>query len=222
VEYAKEGTEDMLIRITAHNRGPETARLRLLPTLWFRNTWSWGEEGGKPSLREVAPGIIQASHPELGDYWLHCEGDAELLFTENESNAGRLWGQRTRRRMSRMLSTRTSSEARPQPSTARRRGRRPPPLRARRAGGESRTVGCVWQPPGTKDPFGDFEKIFKSRIADADEFYDRITPKSLTEISAASPAGAGRHAVGQAVLLLRSRALAARAQEPSAARVGAP
>ena len=93
VEYAKEGPEDILIRMTVHNRGPEAARLRLLPTLWFRNTWSWGEDERKPSLREVGPGVMQATHPELGDYWLYCDGAPELLFTENESNAQRLWGQ---------------------------------------------------------------------------------------------------------------------------------
>ena len=93
VEYAKEGPEDVLIRITVHNRGPEAARLRVLPTLWFRNTWSWGEDDRKPSLREVGPGVIQASHHELGEYWLHCDGATELLFTENESNAQRLWSQ---------------------------------------------------------------------------------------------------------------------------------
>src|SRR5881409_3841342 len=59
VEYAKEGPEDILVRITVHNRGPEAARLRVLPTLWFRNTWSWGEDDRKPSLREVRPGVIQ-------------------------------------------------------------------------------------------------------------------------------------------------------------------
>jgi hypothetical protein len=57
VEYAKDGPEDVLVRITVHNRGPEMARLRLLPTLWFRNTWSLGEESPKPSLRHVAPGV---------------------------------------------------------------------------------------------------------------------------------------------------------------------
>ena len=93
VEYAKEGPEDILVRITVHNRGPEAARLRVLPTLWFRNTWSWGEDERKPSLREAGPGVIQATHPELGEYWLHCDGAPELLFTENESNAQRLWGQ---------------------------------------------------------------------------------------------------------------------------------
>ena len=75
VEYAKEGPEDILIRITAHNRGPEAARLRLLPTLWFRNTWSSGADSiQSPRCACGAPGVIQASHPELGDYWLYCDG----------------------------------------------------------------------------------------------------------------------------------------------------
>src|SRR5512139_2944200 len=93
VEYAKEGPEDVLVRITVHNRGPEAARLRVLPTLWYRNTWSWGEDDRKPSLREASPGVIHASHFELGEYWLYCDGRPELLFTENETNASRLWGQ---------------------------------------------------------------------------------------------------------------------------------
>src|SRR5512138_268754 len=71
VEYAKNGPEDVLICITVHNRGPEMARLRVLPTLWFRNTWSWGEDDRKPSLRQTEPGVIQASHHELGDYRLY-------------------------------------------------------------------------------------------------------------------------------------------------------
>ena len=92
LEYAKAGPEDILIRVTVHNRGPEAARLQLLPTFWFRNTWSWKRGSPKPSLREV-DGAIRASHPELGDYMLSCDGAPELLFTENESNFQRLWGQ---------------------------------------------------------------------------------------------------------------------------------
>ncbi len=93
VEYAKGEPEDILVRITVHNRGAQTARLRLLPTLWFRNTWSWGLDDRKPALRAAAPGAVQATHPELGEYWLYCDGDPELLFTENESNSLRLWDQ---------------------------------------------------------------------------------------------------------------------------------
>jgi hypothetical protein len=92
LEYAKAGPDDILIRITVNNRGPEDARLELLPTLWFRNTWSWKADQPKPSLRGTA-GTILASHPQLGDFSLACDGDPELLFTENESNAMRLWDQ---------------------------------------------------------------------------------------------------------------------------------
>src|SRR5581483_9912098 len=88
------GPEDVTIRITVHNRGPEAASLRLLPTLWFRNTWSWGEGGEKPSLRQIGPGIVRALHQELGEYRMYCEGGPELLFTENETNSQRLWNQR--------------------------------------------------------------------------------------------------------------------------------
>ncbi|HEX3472643.1 MAG TPA: glucosidase, partial [Silvibacterium sp.] len=93
VEYAKGHPEDILIRISVHNRGPETAHLHLLPTLWFRNTWSWCHDEPKPVLGQIDENKIHASHPELGEHVLQCDGAPELLFTENESNAGRLWGQ---------------------------------------------------------------------------------------------------------------------------------
>jgi len=76
-----------------YNRGPETATIHVLPTLWFRNTWTWEEDEQKPTLRQADGGAIHASHLKLGDYTLQCEGKPELLFTENESNASRLWGQ---------------------------------------------------------------------------------------------------------------------------------
>jgi hypothetical protein len=93
VEYAKDKPEDVLIRITVHNRGPEAAPLHLLPTLWFRNTWTPGEENHKPILRQVGPNAIAASHEAVGDYTFVCDGDVDLLFTENETNSQRLWGQ---------------------------------------------------------------------------------------------------------------------------------
>ena len=103
MEYAKVDPLDMLIRVSATNRGPEAAPLHLLPTLWFRNTWAWGYDDRRPVLAavetEVGPTVeaqdarlVHAQHPELGDYWLACEGAPDLLFTENESNAQRLWG----------------------------------------------------------------------------------------------------------------------------------
>jgi hypothetical protein len=91
VEYAKGDVEDILIKMTATNRGPETAPLRLLPTVWFRNTWSWAGDEARPDMRQVQGGI-ELDHPTLGKRWLYCEGSPELLFTENETNHKRLFG----------------------------------------------------------------------------------------------------------------------------------
>ena len=98
VEYAKASPTDVLIRITVSNRGPDSATLDLLPTLWFRNTWSWGLAGYRPSLTVLpgAAGLMQilADHESFGRYHLACDGDPELLFTENDTNAERLFGAR--------------------------------------------------------------------------------------------------------------------------------
>jgi hypothetical protein len=91
VEYAKADLEDILIQITVANRSPETARLHLLPTLWFRNTWSWGGNEIRPMLRASA-GAIQINHPKSASRWLYCDGSPDLLFTENDTNANKLFG----------------------------------------------------------------------------------------------------------------------------------
>ena len=100
VEYAKDGPEDILVRITAANRGPEAAELHLLPTLWFRNDWaSWIAESNraskKPNLRQIeaaaGTNAVAATHPLLGEFILSCEGEVPLLFTENETNNERLF-----------------------------------------------------------------------------------------------------------------------------------
>lgn len=96
VEYAKATHEDILIRITAHNRGPDFAELHVLPTIWFRNTWSWTPHATRPSLnRDEDLGdarTIHLGHEQYGSRWLLCEGEPELLFTENDTNTQRLWG----------------------------------------------------------------------------------------------------------------------------------
>ncbi len=97
VEYAKASEEDIVIRISATNRGPDPAPLHLLPTLWFRNTWAWGRDDRRPEMRAVddAPSderVIHTRHWRLGDCWFSCAGSPDLYFTENESNAQRLWG----------------------------------------------------------------------------------------------------------------------------------
>jgi hypothetical protein len=92
VEYAKGAHDDILMLVTAHNRGPDAASLHLLPTLWFRNTWSWGAEVEKPTVTAVDGGPARAVHPELGEWLLHVGASAPLLFCENETNNERLFG----------------------------------------------------------------------------------------------------------------------------------
>ena len=96
VEYAKQSPEDLLIQISVSNRGPEAAKIDVLPTLWFRNTWTWWPGTPKPSLKQVSgqkgAQAVAASHADLGERYLYCEGDAALLFTENETNNERLFG----------------------------------------------------------------------------------------------------------------------------------
>jgi hypothetical protein len=91
VEYAKESPEDILIEITVCNRGPEAAELHLLPTLWFRNEWSWHPTPDRPTLQRVGD-TVKATHPSLGSRYFFCDGDPTLLFTENETNTQRIFG----------------------------------------------------------------------------------------------------------------------------------
>ena len=92
VEHAKADVDDVLVRITAINRGPDAAELHVLPQTWFRNTWTWkGEE--KPSIRQVHDGALVVTHGTLGEYRIECDADAPALFCDNETNAARLWGQ---------------------------------------------------------------------------------------------------------------------------------
>jgi hypothetical protein len=91
VQYAKETPEDILIQITVHNRGPEAAALHVLPTLWFRNTWSWHRSADRPSLERM-DNAVRAVDSKLGERFLYCEGAVPLLFTENETNTQRIFG----------------------------------------------------------------------------------------------------------------------------------
>ena len=182
VEYAKAAPEDMLIQITVHNRGPEPAPFHLLPTLWFRNMWAWGEDTTKPCLRQVEQRSIRASHGQLGDWTLACEGHPELLFTENESNVSRLWGQpnpspyvkdafheyviRDKRECTNPVRTGTKAAAY---------------YRWEVPAGDCKVAKLRLSAKPQAKPFESFDKMFASRRADADEFYDRITPSSLSK-----------------------------------------
>jgi len=92
VEYAKADVEDVLVRVSVVNRGMEPATLNVLPTVWFRNTWSWDHATEpRPSLSRANTSVIELDHSVLGRRWLFCEGAPELLFTENETNTQRLF-----------------------------------------------------------------------------------------------------------------------------------
>ncbi|HQR67035.1 MAG TPA: glucosidase, partial [Thermoanaerobaculia bacterium] len=183
VEYAKEGPEDLLVKVSVHNRGPEAARLDLLPTLWFRNTWSWEASVQKPSLRETGPGRVEANHPELGAYTLACEGSPELLFTENESNVERLWGGPNptpwvKDAFHRCVVGGEAGAVNPAKTGTKAAARYVLDVPA----GGSAAVRLRLSKPLPRAPFGPaFDAVVAARLADADEFYGKIVPHSLTE-----------------------------------------
>ena len=180
VEYAKADPEDLLIRISVHNRGPEKAEIHLLPTLWFRNTWDSGETA-KPSLRGNN-GKVTATHAELGERTLQCEGNPELLFTENETNAKRLWGGSN-------SSTYVKDAFHEYVIAGAKEAVNPEKVGTKAAAhyrleipaGGSRVVRLRLSKEAVADAFSNFDKIFAARITEADEFYDRVTPRNLSE-----------------------------------------
>jgi hypothetical protein len=182
VEYAKADPEDILITITVHNRGPEAATLCLLPTLWFRNTWSCGKEETKPVLREGKDGSIVASDSKFGDRTLQCQGNPELLFTENETNTARLWGQTNaspyvKDAFHNYLVSNKEDAVNPA-----KMGTKAAALyRLNILAGGSQIVRLRLSAQPSDEPFRNFDQIFASRFAEANEFYDRVTPRSLNE-----------------------------------------
>jgi hypothetical protein len=182
VEYAKGDPEDILIRVSIYNRGPELAEVHLLPTLWFRNTWSWGEDATKPAMRQVEKGAVLASHAQLGDRTFDCDGNPELLFTDNESNASRLWG---RPNPSQYVKDAfheyviSGNQAAVNPSKTGTKMAAHYRLEVPAGGGKVVRLRLSARPPA--DAFSTFDDKFAARLADANEFYDRITPHSLTQ-----------------------------------------
>ncbi len=182
LEYAKADADDVLIRVTVHNRGSEAARLHLLPTLWFRNTWSWKAGTPKPNLHAVDGGI-HASHPELGDYTLYCDGAPELLFTENESNLERLWGQPNaspwvKDAFHQYVISGNREAVNPAQTGTKAAARYALDVPA----GGSTVVRLRLVAAQAAEPFGaGFDATVAARLSDADEFYARITPPTLSE-----------------------------------------
>jgi hypothetical protein len=188
VEYAKATTDDILIRITAINRGPDAADLHLLPTLWFRNTWSWDHNGTRPSLRVGASGrdyrVIEAEHATLGQRWLYCAEAPALLFTENNSNRWRLYGVPNETPFVKDGINDYVVHGNPEAVNPVRVGTKATAhYHLTLEPGESRTVLLrLRDAPATGSPFGRaFVELFRQRLHEADEFYATVIPARLSD-----------------------------------------
>jgi hypothetical protein len=187
VEYAKDGPDDVLVRVTVHNRGPAAASLVVLPQLWFRNTWSWAPGSARPELFaiESAAGVsvVETRDEHLGPFWLYAEGAEELLFTENESNAEKLWGVKNR--------TPYVKDAFHEAVVRGRAAAVNPALRGTKVGarfslrleaGQNKTIRLRYTNRARPaDAFADYDAVFERRVREADEFFDSITPRALGE-----------------------------------------
>ena len=189
VEYAKASPEDILVRIEAANRGPEAAPLELIPTLWYRNTWSWDGAAERPELRAVAEGphanrSLTATHPEDGAFWLGCDGQPDLLFTENETNGARLHGLSPGPRGAKDAFHEVVVHGRAEAANADRTGTKAGArYRFTVPAGESHVIRLRLRRTAVTGhtPVGaDFEEVFGARRREADEFYDTVIPGTRT------------------------------------------
>jgi hypothetical protein len=193
VEYAKADVEDILIRIQVFNRGPEQAQLHLLPTIWFRNRWSWGYPNPQPELLHKVRGadqtdvaLIELDHDIYGRRMLYCEGTPELLFTENETNNQRLFNAANRTPyvkdgINNYIVNGQRDAVNPEQTGTKAAAHYPLEIGA----GESVTVRLRFTDAqdslSTTRVFGaGFEQIFAERESEADEFYSTIIPQHLS------------------------------------------
>ena len=192
VEYAKASPTDILIQISVSNRGPEVAALHVLPTLWFRNTWSWWPDEPKPSMKDASgrdgAGAMAASHAELGDYFLYCEGNARLLFTENETNNERLFGTPNPTPYVKDGINNDVVAGRQDAVNPNHTGTKAAAHYEIRVGSGATAVirlRLSKVAPGAGQPFGkEFEQIIEARRHEADDFYRSITPAGIGEDAA--------------------------------------
>jgi hypothetical protein len=190
VEYAKGTPEDILVEISVCNRGPETATIHILPTLWFRNTWSWSNGASKPTLAEApdAKGarVVVATHDELGKRYLYCEGGVPLLFTENETNNERIFGEANhgpyvKDGINDCVVLGSSGAVNPEKTGTKASAHYEIAVQS----GMTATIRLRLSdrsPSEIGSPFGkQFAGIFQNRRNEADEFYRSITPDGTSE-----------------------------------------
>ena len=193
VEYAKAAENDILIKITAVNRAAQSAPCHILPTLWFRNTWDWGYPNGpmddvpsKPSMRQIpAQGghtTIMTSHPTDGTHYLYFDSPTDLLFTENETNNEKLFGTANaspfvKDAFHRYVIDGEVSAINPNRIGTKAAGHRVYTVDA----GATASCRLRLTPHAHPDPFHDFDAIFTTRQAEADDFYQKLQPPNLTQ-----------------------------------------
>ncbi len=192
VEYAKAAPDDVLIRISVCNRGPEAAPVHVLPTLWFRNTWAWKGGAARPSLKRVAHprhAVVHARHgdarvPEaLAECFLYCDADAPLLFTENETNNARLFGTGNaspwvKDGINDCVVRGDAAAVNPAQEGTKAAAH----CRATVGAGKTHVVRLrltTRAPAAAGGPFDDFDAVFAARLAEADAFYESITPPAV-------------------------------------------
>ena len=189
VEYAKQTPDDILIQISVCNRGPEPATLHVLPTLWFRNTWTWWPDTSKPSLKQIMsknghPSVM-ASHTQLGERYLYCDGETSLLFTENETNNERIFGthnagQYVKDGINNYVIQGKQEAINPEQTGTKASAHYLVNLNA----GQTVTVRLRLSdlaPSLMGDPFKNFSEIMQARQSEADEFYRAITPERISK-----------------------------------------
>jgi hypothetical protein len=182
VEYAKNGIDDILIRLTIHNRASEAAQLQLLPTLWFRNRWSWQEEEGKPWIQRIestTDGIqqVRAHHERLGDYVLSFQAPDAVLMTENETNRERVFGETNDSPFVKDAFHDAVTSGKLAPFDEQPTGTKCAPVYALTIeAGQSVEIRLRLSQNETADPLGaEFDGVFETRIQEADEFYAHLT-----------------------------------------------
>ncbi len=189
VEYAKASPEDLLIKITVYNRGPEAANLHILPTLWFRNTWTWWPEQQRPLLQEIGRnkrgGVVTTSHPQLGSRFFYCDGDAPLLFTENETNNARLFnGTNTGNYVKDGINDYIVHGRRDAVNPSQNGTKVSAHYDLKIAPGKKAVLRlrlCDKPAMVDENPFEEFDEIMDTRLREADDFYRSITPAKLSE-----------------------------------------
>ena len=188
VEYAKATATDILIQISVANRGREPAQLHVLPTLWFRNTWTWWPEQPKPSLRqkpEENTVTIDTSHADLGGFLLRCDGNPQLLFTENDTNNERLFGTPNATPYVKDGINNCVVSGRQEAVNPSQTGTKAAAHYQLDIGGGETAVIRLRLSTGSRNPFGgQFDQIVEQRRREADEFYRAITPARVGEDAA--------------------------------------